>query len=236
MERSRRGHLVTAAAVMFVPALLAIFLTRSEASDPTPKVTEVLAAVSDPSERSRASKKDTPVSDSPVAAAQLGGKDLSIDFKRGSRVALGMMEIPAIDLRTKFYEGVVDEAVKLGPGHWPGTPWPGQPGNSVFAGHRTTYTHPFLDIDLLDPGDRLRVGMRNGKPTTYRVFRTVIATEEEYAQVVLEQPSNKKARIITIFACTPKGFRTHRIIVQARAMPIGAKPAGKRGGGAMAPS
>lgn len=228
---------MTAAAVMFVPALLAIFLTRSQAPDPTPKVTQVLAAVSDPSDRSPSSKEDSPVaSDSPVAAADLGGKKLSIQFKRGSRVALGTMEIPAIGLRTKFYDGVVDEAVKLGPGHWPGTPWPGQPGNSVFAGHRTTYTHPFGDIDLLGSGDRLRIGMRNGKPTTYRVFRTTIETEADYAKVVLQQPRNKKARIITIFACTPKGSRSHRIIVQARAMPIGAKPAGKRGGGAMAPS
>ena len=216
---------------MFVPALLALFLTRSQASDPIPKVTKVLAAMSE-SDRARAVKQ----SDSPVAAALLGGKKLSIDFKRGSRVALGTMEIPAIGLRTPFYDGVVDEAVELGPGHWPGTPWPGQPGNSVFAGHRTTYTHPFLDIDLLKSGDRLRVGMRNGKPTTYRVFETTIATEAEYANVVLKQPRNDKARIITIFACTPKGSRSHRIIVQARAMPIGAKSAGKRGGGAMAPS
>lgn len=238
MERSRKGQLGVAAAVMFVPALLAIFLTRSEASDPTPKVTKVLGAESDPSDPPRSSsQEDSPVaSDSPVAAAELGGKDLSIDFKRGSRAALGTMEIPAIGLRTKFYDGVVDEAVELGPGHWPGTPWPGQPGNSVFAGHRTTYTHPFGDIDLLGSGDRVRIGMRNGKATTYRVFKTTIATEAEYAKVVLQQPSNKKARILTFFACTPKGSRSHRIIVQARAMPIGAKPAGKRGGEAMAPS
>ena len=216
---------------MFVPALLALFLTRSQAPDPIPKVTKVLAAVSE-SDQARAVTQ----SDSPVAAAQLGGKKLSIDFERGRRVALGTMEIPAIGLRTPFYEGVVDEAVELGPGHWPGTPWPGQPGNSVFAGHRTTYTAPFGDIDLLGPGDRVRIGMRNGKPTTYRVFKTTIKSEAEYAKFVLQQPRNKKARILTFFACTPKGSRSHRIIVQARAMPIGAKPAGKRGGGAMAPS
>ena len=229
---------MAAAAVMFVPALLAVFLTRSQGPGSAPKVTKILDAVSDPSDRSPSSSQtDSAVApDSPVAPADLGGKNLSIDFKRGRRVALGTMEIPAIGLRTKFYEGVVDEAVELGPGHWPGTPWPGQPGNSVFAGHRTTYTHPFLDIDLLGSGDRVRIGLKNGKPTTYRVFRTTIASEADYANVVLRQPRNKKARILTFFACTPKGSRSHRIIVQARAMPIGAKPAGKRGGGAMAPS
>ena len=223
MKRSRKGQVVAASVVMIVPALLAVFLARSAASDRTPEVTKVLHALSD---KSKSGPKVQP--DSPVAPATQGGKSLAIDFERGSRVALGKMEIPSIDLRTNFYEGVVDEAVKLGPGHWPGTPWPGQAGNSVFAGHRTTYTAPFGDLDLLENGARVTVQMRNGKPTTYRVFRTVIASEAKYADVVLEQPKNKNVRMITLFACTPKGSRSHRIIVQARATPVGGGP--KQGG------
>lgn len=229
--RSRRGQVLKAGAVMVIPALLALYLTSSGATESTPKVTKVIKALSDNKEPTRARLQR----DSPVASASVGGRDISIDFKRGSRVALGTMEIPAVGLRTKFYDGVVDEAVELGPGHWPGTPWPGEAGNSVFAGHRTTYTHPFADLDLLQKGARVRVDVRNGERTTYRVFRTTIATEAQYANVVLEQPANKKARIITLFACTPKGSRSHRIIVQARAMPVkGAKE--KRGGDAMSPS
>ena len=215
--------MAAATVVMIVPALLAVFLARSAASDQTPEVTKVLHALS---AEPKSGSKVQP--DSPVAAATQGGRSLAIDFERGSRVALGKMEIPSIDLRTNFYDGVVDEAVKLGPGHWPGTPWPGQPGNSVFAGHRTTYTAPFADLDLLDNGARVTVRMRNGKPTTYRVFRTVIATEAEYASVVLKQPQNKNVRMITLFACTPKGSRTHRIIVQAKATPVKEGPT--RGG------
>lgn len=211
---SLRTQLVAALVVLTVPGLIAVFLTRSEAADEPARVTRVLESLSDSRSDARLASVD-----SPVAAADQGGKNVAIDFERGRRVPLGVMEIPAIDLRTKFYEGVVDEAVELGPGHWPGTPWPGQTGNSVFAGHRTTYTHPFLDLDLLDPGARVRVAMRNGRPTTYRVFRTIVVPEAEYANVVLEQPRNKAARIITLFACTPKGSRTHRIIVQARATP-----------------
>lgn len=216
MKRSKRGQVLAASVVMIVPALLAVFLARSSASDKTPEVTKVIQTLS---EESGSGPKVQ--ADSPVAGATKGGKSLAIDFERGSRVALGKMEIPSIDLRTDFYDGVVDEAVELGPGHWPGTPWPGQPGNSVFAGHRTTYTHPFGDLDLLDNGARVTVQMRNGKPTTYRVFRTVIASEAEYPSVVLEQPRDKNVRMITLFACTPKGSRSHRIIVQARATPVG---------------
>lgn len=211
MTRSLRTQLLAATVVVTVPALIAVFLTRSEASDQPARVTTVLQGLSDMHSRP---------ADSPVAAAGQGGKSLTIDFERGRRVPLGVMEIPSIGLRTKFYDGVVDEAVELGPGHWPGTPWPGQAGNSVFAGHRTTHTHPFADLDLLDRGARVRVAMRNGRPTTYRVFSTSVVSEAEYANVVLEQPRNKAARTITLFACTPKGSRSHRIIVQARAAPV----------------
>jgi sortase A len=230
MEGSKRAQALKAAVVMVVPALLALYFTSSDASEPTPKVTRVIGALSKaddaPPPRVRA--------DSPVASAVAGGRDIAIDFKRGNRAALGTIEIPAVGLRTKFYDGVVDEAVELGPGHWPGTPWPGEAGNSVFAGHRTTYTAPFADLDLLQKGVRVRVDVRNGERFTYRVFRTTVATEAQYASVVLQQPDNKRARIITLFACTPKGSRSHRIIVQARATPVGAKE--KRGGEAMSPS
>lgn len=232
MKRPRSTQVVGAAAVMFLPAVLALVLTRPEPADPTPRVTEVLGAIS----RAEDKRHHHLSTDSPVAAASEGGKDISIEFERGKRVPLGTMEIPAIGLRTKFYDGVVDEAVRLGPGHWPGTPWPGAAGNSVFAGHRTTYTRPFGDLDLLRSGARVKVSLRNGKSTSYRVFRTIVVPEAEYADVVLKQPRNKKARIITLFACTPKGFRTHRIIVQARAMPLRAEPPPKRGGDAMASS
>ena len=199
-----RGRLASAAAVMIVPALLAFFLTRSEASDgSSPKPARPLQVAAS--------------SDSPVAGALQGGRTLAIDFDRSRRVSLGRMTIPAIGLDTGFYEGVVDESVERGPGHWPGTPWPGERGNSVFAGHRTTYTRPFADLDLLRPGARINVRMRNGGLTTYRVFETSIVPEAEYAAFVLRQPPDPDARTITLFACTPKGSRSHRIVVQARA-------------------
>lgn len=226
---SKKEQVASAAALMIVPALLAGMLSQPRVPDQTARVTKMLETLP---QQERSARPD-PAPDSPVAGARQGGKHLSIEFKRGARTALGIMQVPAIGLRTKFYDGVVDEAVKLGPGHWPGTPWPGERGNSVFAGHRTTYTHPFADLDLLERGARVRIAMRNGKPTTYRVFRTTIASEAEYAGVVLKQPRNKKARIITLFACTPKGSRSHRIIVQARAAPKPPRGAGDRGGDAM---
>lgn len=221
-----RARVFSAATVMIAPALLAFFLTRSEASDRTPpRVMRVLETLSGPGSDTEASP--TPHPDSPVAGARQGGKSLAIDFDRSKRVSLGRMTIPAIGVDTGFYEGVVDEAVELGPGHWPGTPWPGERGNSVFAGHRTTYTRPFADLDLLQPGARINVRMRNGGLTTYRVFDTSIVPEAEYAAFVLKQPFYERARVLTVFACTPKGSRTHRIVVRARATWPAESPAPK---------
>ena len=135
----------------------------------------------------------------------------------GKYSALGVMRIPAIDLKTRFFSGVVDEVVENGPGHWPGTPIPGNAGNSVFAGHRTTFTAPFADLDLLRPGNQVATRVGRNPPITYRVSRTTVVPESDYVDFVLQQPRKRRARILTLFACTPKGQRTHRIVVSAHA-------------------
>ena len=44
-----------------------------------------------------------------------------------------------------------------GPGHYPGTPLPGEAGNVAIAGHRTTYLHPFYNLNELVPGDAIDI-------------------------------------------------------------------------------
>ncbi|MGH2699577.1 MAG: sortase [Actinomycetota bacterium] len=155
--------------------------------------------------------------DAPVRRSDVKGKSMPFAVRGQSRAVLGTMEIPAVDVKTRFYSGVVDEVVEGGPGLWPGTAVPGNPGNAVFAGHRTTFTAPFADLDLLNEGDAVGTTVGRTKPVTYRVYKTTIVPEAEYVDFVLQQPSNKRARTITLLACEPKGQRTHRIVVQARA-------------------
>lgn len=131
-------------------------------------------------------------------------------------VPLGRMTIPSLNVRAKFRLGVHDGIVRLGPGLWPGTPFPGVQGSAVLAGHRTSYTHPFADLDLLRRGDVIRTRARGGRLTVFRVFKIAIVEEASYQEFVLRQPRNPGARVITLFACTPKGMRTHRIVVRAR--------------------
>ncbi len=50
-------------------------------------------------------------------------------------------------------EGTAAEQLAEGPGHYPGTALPGQPGNVAVAGHRVGRGSPFLELDELRPGD-----------------------------------------------------------------------------------
>src|SRR5437016_5008824 len=75
---------------------------------------------------------------------------------------IGTMAIPKINLVHPIFEGVWLTVVDYGPGHWPGSAMPGKRGNAVFAGHRVTHTHPFYDLDLLAPGNRVIFYMPDG--------------------------------------------------------------------------
>jgi len=133
-------------------------------------------------------------------------------------VPVGRLEIPAIGVRAPFFIGVHDDVVRYGPGLWPGTPLPGGAGNAVLAGHRTTHTRPFADLDRLAPGDVVRASVGGGRTTEFRVVETTIVPEATYVEHVLRPSAGGRAATITLFACTPKGERTHRIVVRARSV------------------
>lgn len=149
----------------------------------------------------------------PVDAATLA----SIETVPGPYTPLGRIRIDSIGLDVEYAAGVHPEVLERGPGHWPGTADPGQAGNAVLSGHRTTYTSPFGDLDLLAPGDTITVG-RDGSSVSFRVTGTTVVPESEYVEFVLRKPADPTARQLTLFACTPKGDRTHRIVVQALAV------------------
>ncbi|MGH8929555.1 MAG: class E sortase [Egibacteraceae bacterium] len=140
-----------------------------------------------------------------------------VTFERGATVAIGRLIAPGIGLDVPFSEGVYDEVLERGPGHWPGTPLPGELGNAVLSGHRTTFTKPFANLDLLAPGDEITTGIGHLPGVEFKVVETRIVPEAEYAATVLAQPLDPHVRRLTLFACHPKGQRTHRIVVIAEA-------------------
>lgn len=122
---------------------------------------------------------------------------------------LGVIRIPTIELERVVVAGVTREALTEGPGHMPWTPLPGQPGNAVLSGHRTTHGAPFFDLDLLEPGDTIEVETAIGVHT-YTVRDTLIVTPSD---VWVTEPL--PGAWLTLTTCNPKFSAAERMIVQA---------------------
>jgi sortase A len=160
-----------------------------------------------------------------VAAAARAGYDVPVPAGVAAKVRttpgryqpLGRIQITRIGLDVAFGEGVYAKALERGPGHWPGTPMPGQDGNSVLSGHRNTHTAPFKLLNLLRPGDKIEVAVKGEKKVTFRVDGTTIVKEAKFKDFVLRQPKDPRARSITLFACHPAGHPVFRIVVRATA-------------------
>ncbi|HUO47042.1 MAG TPA: sortase [Acidimicrobiia bacterium] len=122
---------------------------------------------------------------------------------------LGLITIDKIGLEAVVFEGVDRETLKEGPGHMPWTPVPGQPGNAVISGHRTTYGRPFYDLDQLVIGDRIAVETAVGVSTyEVRLIEIVLPTD-----VYVTDPL--PGAWLTLTTCHPRFSARERLIVQA---------------------
>lgn len=122
---------------------------------------------------------------------------------------LGWISVPSIDLDYILMEGVERATLKSGPGHMPWTPLPGQPGNAVVSGHRTTYGAPFFDLDLLEPGDEITVETAIGRHT-YVVRESIIVAPTD-----VWVTESRPGAWLTLTTCTPKFSARERLIVFA---------------------
>ncbi|MXM62082.1 class E sortase [Streptomyces sp. HUCO-GS316] len=116
-------------------------------------------------------------------------------------------------------EGVSQEALKKGPGHYPGTAMPGELGNFAVAGHRTGWGQPFHRLPELKKGDAIEVEWQ-GRSYTYRVTRTKLVVPSDVG-VVLPVPGRRGAEPdtarITLTTCADRGrdgTYVHRLVVQ----------------------
>jgi sortase A len=123
------------------------------------------------------------------------------------KVQLGQLQIPSIGLDQPLFQGVTLTAIDNGPSHWPGSALPGELGNSVIAGHRTTKTRPFWDLDLVQPGDELIITMTTGERHVYTLDRIEIVDAD--ALHIVDQTYGYRA---TLFGCHPKGSLRQRIV------------------------
>ena len=123
---------------------------------------------------------------------------------------MGRIVMPAIGVSEVFVEGTGGADLRKGPGHYPGTPLPGQRGTVAIAGHRTTYGAPFRRVDQLERGDRIELRMPYAR-FVYRVERTRIVPPTEVS--VTDRVAYDR---LVLSACHPLYSAAQRIIVFAR--------------------
>ena len=135
----------------------------------------------------------------------------------GNGEAVARIVIPAIKMDEIVVEGTDVDALRKGPGHYPWTPMPGQPGNASIAGHRTTYGAPFANIGSLRPGDRITVQTAQGE-----FVYEVLAQDSPTKGYLIVSPDrvdllrDKGNNLLTLTSCHPRFSNRQRIVVQAK--------------------
>lgn len=130
---------------------------------------------------------------------------------------MAILRIPRFgaDYAPVVVEGVGREELKTGPGHYPGTAMPGQVGNFVVSGHRTTYGAPFNRLDEVVPGDAVVVRDAD-EWFVYRITdrEVVPPTATEVIAPVPNEPGAEPERaLLTLTTCHPEFSARERLIV-----------------------
>ena len=125
--------------------------------------------------------------------------------------AYAQLLIPSVGINFMVVQGTGYEDLKDGPGHYVDTadPWD-DTGRVGIAGHRTTYWHPFFNLDNVAPGDRITLRTQFGT-FDYTVDRVFPVPEFGSGKVLTQT----KEPTLVLTTCHPKYFSSERLIVTA---------------------
>jgi sortase A len=124
--------------------------------------------------------------------------------------AVGVIRIPKIGINQVVVEGTNTNDLRKGPGHYIGTPLPGQFGNAAVAGHRTTYGHPFYNLDSVKPGDEIVVTTIQGI-FVYDAIKQQVVSPSNTAVL-----KNAFGAYLTLTTCNPRFSASSRLVVTAK--------------------
>ena len=124
---------------------------------------------------------------------------------------IGFMTIPRLGMTNDaIVEGSGEAQLQEGPGHYTGTSLPGEAGNAAIAGHRTTYAHPFYNLNLMQPGDLIYITTTQGL-FDYEVTSGPTVVPPTDVAVLDASPTPE----LTLTTCNPRYSATSRLVVVA---------------------
>jgi sortase A len=125
--------------------------------------------------------------------------------------AVGRIRIPRIGASFVVVKGTSTSDLESGPGIYSDTSFPGVPGTTAIAGHRTTYLAPFRHIDALRRGDEIVLDMPYAR-LTYTVVGNRVVNPTDVAAAVDRVGYSR----LVLSACTPLFSAAQRLLVFAR--------------------
>jgi LPXTG-site transpeptidase (sortase) family protein len=119
------------------------------------------------------------------------------------------MRVPAIGYSGAVRQGVGLNVLDSGPGHYPTTPWPGQPGNVGVAGHNTFW----LSFSHLKSGDRVEIQTQHGL-YLYVISGSKVVSPSD--RTVLAATGDDRLTLTTCYPLWAGAYATQRLIFTAR--------------------
>ena len=124
-------------------------------------------------------------------------------------VPIARLRIPRLGLDEIVVEGVTDAALRAGPGHLPGSAFPGDSGNSVISAHRDRH---FRALGELAIGDTVVTETLGGETRWVVTSRTVVRRGAPALFSTTES-------VLTLTTCWPiraLGSAPDRVLYEAR--------------------
>jgi LPXTG-site transpeptidase (sortase) family protein len=149
---------------------------------------------------------------SELAALKTAAEAFAVTLTGQVRKPIGRIIIPKIGVDVVMVEGALEGAsesyLKVGPGHWPETPLPGQGGSFVASGHRTTWGAPFLKLNELAAGDEIELILPYAI-VRYTVTQVIVVAPDDMGTV-----ADQGREQVSLVACHPVYSARQRIIAQ----------------------
>jgi sortase A len=197
--------IVAGAAILFT-SLAPMFIGRSNAATVTARTVgspisagDWATVVAPSTAPSTASAVASPSPDA-EGSAPVGGPIDGVTFE---------ISVPALGYQAMVRQGVGRNILELGPGHYPGTPWPGQPGNVGVAAHNTYW----LSFNRLRVGDRVEIRTQHGL-YVYEITGSMVVSPTD--RTVLAAPNQNRLTLTTCYPLWAGAFATQRLIFTAR--------------------
>jgi len=155
----------------------------------------------------------------PASRPQGAADPAPVPVSRELGAGIAVLHVPALADYEPWVvvEGTSVADLKAGPGHIVDTALPGEVGNSVLSGHRTTYGAPFERFGELVAGDQIVLETRD-RWLTYDVSGSEIVTPTSI-EVTYPVPGRPDAtptrRLLTLTTCHPKYSARQRLVVSA---------------------